>query len=169
MELLPEIARRASVRSFTGEPLTDDQINRILEAARRAPSAKNRQPWRFIVITDPSRRQQIQDAAFGQEYVGQAPVVVAACTTNIEYKMPNGQLSYPVDLSMACGFMLLQVVHENLGACVVTTFREEDVKALLSVPYSMRVVMLVAIGHSDQTPDRSHRLPLDRIVSYNHW
>ena len=108
-------------------------------------------------------------AAFGLNDLGQAPVVVALCTTNIEYKMPNGQLSYPIDLSMAASFMMLQAAHEGLGTCVVTTFREQDVKSLLTVPYSMRVVMLLTIGHASGKSEPAGRLPVERIVSHNYW
>jgi nitroreductase len=169
MALLPEIDNRASVRSFTDEAVSEVQLTRILEAGRVAPSAKNRQAWRFVVIQKADMRRRMQEAAFGQEYVGQAPVVIALCTTNVEYKMPNGQLSYPVDLGIACSFMMLQAVHEDLGTCVVTTFEERDVKSLLTVPYQMRVVMLLAVGHPAESSVRSDRLPLDRVVSYDHW
>jgi nitroreductase len=169
MALLPEIEGRVSVRSFTDEPVTEAQLARIVEAGRLAPSAKNRQSWRFVVIEDSTVRASIREAAFGQEYVGQAPVIIALCTTNIEYKMPNGQLSYPIDLSMAASFMMLQAVHEGLGTCLVTTFREEEVKSLLTVPYSMRIVMLLTIGHSMENLEKSSRLPEERIVSHNHW
>jgi nitroreductase len=169
MGLLPEIEKRASVRSYTDEPVSQEALERILEAGRRAPSAKNRQSWRFVVATDTEVRARIQDAAFGQEYVGKAPVVIALCTTNIEYRMPNGQLSYPIDLSIAASFMMLQATHEELGSCLVTTFREDDVKSILTVPYSMRVVLLLTVGHSDRYSEPLHRLPIDRIVSYNHW
>jgi nitroreductase len=83
--------------------------------------------------------------------------------------MPNGQLSYPVDLSIAASFMLLQAQHEGLGSCIVTTFREDEVKSMLTVPYSMRIVMLLTIGHPRATPRRGHRLPSDRIISHDHW
>ncbi|MFP4374392.1 MAG: nitroreductase family protein [Spirochaetaceae bacterium] len=169
MALLPEIEKRASVRSFTDEAVSEQQLKRILEAGRLAPSAKNRQAWRFVVIQRPDLRQRVQEAAFGQEYVGQAPAIVALCTTNVEYKMPNGQLSYPVDLGIACSFMMLQASHEDLGTCVVTTFEERDVKSLLTVPYQMRVVMLLAVGHPAEPAARADRLPLDRVVSYDHW
>ncbi|MFW5741946.1 MAG: nitroreductase family protein [Spirochaetota bacterium] len=169
MGLLPEIQRRASVRSYTDEPVSEEALERILEAGRLAPSAKNRQSWRFVVVTDADTRTKIEDAAFGQEYVGKAPVVIALCTTNIEYRMPNGQLSYPIDLSIAASFMMLQATHEELGSCVVTTFREDDVKSVLTVPYSMRVVMLLTVGHASGDTERLQRLPTDRIVSYNHW
>lgn len=169
MALLPEIDTRASVRSFTEEAVSEEQLTSILEAGRIAPSAKNRQAWRFVVIQKPDMRLQMQEAAFGQEYVGQAPVIIALCTTNVEYKMPNGQLSYPVDLGIACSFMMLQAVHENLGTCVVTTFEEQDVRSLLTVPYQMRVVMLLAVGHPAEPAARADRLPLSRVVSYDHW
>lgn len=169
MGLLPEIERRASVRSYTDEPVSDEALARVLEAGRLAPSAKNRQSWRFVVVTESQTRARIEDAAFGQDYVGSAPVVIALCTTNIEYKMPNGQLSYPIDIAIAGSFMMLQASHEGLGSCLVTTFREDDVKSILTVPYSMRVVMMLAVGHPAAEPDRLSRLPIDRIVSYNHW
>ncbi len=169
MGLLPEIETRVSTREYTSDPISDESLSRILEAGRLAPSAKNRQSWRFVVVTDGSVREKIEHAAFGQEYVGVAPVVIALCTTNIEYKMPNGQLSYPIDLSFAASFMMLQATHEGLGSCLVTTFREDDVKSILTVPYSMRVVMLLTIGHVDTRPERIERLPMDRVVSYNHW
>jgi nitroreductase len=169
MEILPEINNRASVRDFTDEPLTKAQIERILEAGRLAPSAKNRQAWRFVVIKDGPTRKQLENASFGQEYVGKAPVCVALCTTNIEYKMPNGQLSYPIDLGIAASFMMLQAEHEKLGSCVITTFNENDVKSLLSIPYSMRVVMLLLVGHPASRRERDQRLPMSRIVSYEHW
>lgn len=169
MEILPEITRRVSVREYTDDPVSDEQLTRVLEAGRLAPSAKNRQSWRFVVIRDDQLRAKIQDAAFGQEYVGMAPAIIALCTTNIEYRMPNGQLSYPVDLTFAAGQMMLQAVHEGLGMCPVTTFREADVKSLLSVPYSMRVVLLLTLGHPAGEPEQTSRLPLSRVISYDHW
>jgi nitroreductase len=169
MEILPEIIKRKSIRSFNLKPVTKDIINRILEAGVKAPSAKNRQEWRFIIVQKEELRKKIQDAAFGQEHVGQAPVIIAACTTNIDYRMPNGQLSYPVDLAFAVSFMMLQAVHEGLGTCCISTFDEQEVKEILTVPFSMRVVMLLLIGHTDTEPEPIPRKALKRSVSYDHW
>jgi nitroreductase len=170
MGLLPEIEKRNSVRAYTADAVDRETLERVLDAGRRAPSAKNRQSWRFIMITDHSLRARMQDAAFGQEYVGKAPAIVALCTTNVEYKMPNGQLSYPVDLAIAGSFMLLQAEHEGLGSCMVTTFREEEVKSALTVPYSMRVVLMMTLGWpADSNAERTTRLPVDRVVSWEHW
>ncbi|MFW5729424.1 MAG: nitroreductase family protein, partial [Spirochaetota bacterium] len=96
MALMPEIEDRVSIRDFTEEPISQEQLDSVLNAGRLAPSAKNRQAWRFVVVTDAGLRNELQEASFGQEYVGKAPVIIAVCTTNVEYKMPNGLLSYPV-------------------------------------------------------------------------
>lgn len=169
MQVLNEIRQWVSIKNFTDEKVDNDSLERILEAGRRAPSAKNRQPWRFVVCRDDELRKKISEASYGQEHVGKAPVIIAACTTNIEYKMPNGQLSYPIDISMAVSFMMIQTRAEDLGACVVTTFDEAEVKDILSIPYSMRVVMLLVIGHPAEVPMINQRKPLSRVVGYDHW
>jgi nitroreductase len=169
MEVLPEILARRSVRSFTAQPLEKDQVERIIEAGRLAPSAKNRQEWRFVVIQKKEARQKMMEAAFSQDYVGQAPLIVAVCTTNIDYRMPNGQLSYPIDLSFAACQIILQAVHEGLGTCCITTFDEQEVRELLTAPFSMRVVMLILIGYTDGVPEPTPRKTIKQIVGRDHW
>lgn len=169
MELLPEIQNRQSIRSFSPQPVEDAQLNRILEAGRIAPSAKNRQPWRFIVITEEGLRNKVKEAAFNQEHVGQAPVIIALCSTNIDYRMPNGQYSYPIDITFAASFMVIQAEHEGLGSCIITTFDETEIKELLTVPYSMKAVMLLLIGHTAEKSMKEPRKALQRISAVNHW
>jgi nitroreductase len=169
MEVLPEILQRRSIRSFNAEPVEKDQLERILEAGRLAPSAKNRQEWRFITIQKKEVRQKMMEAAFGQDYVGQAPVIIVVATTNIDYRMPNGQLSYPIDLAFASSHIVLQAVHEGLGTCCVSTFDEQEVRDLLTVPFSMRVVLLILLGHYDVLPEPSPRKSLKQISARDHW
>ena len=169
MNLMPEIVNRVTARSFLDEPVSEEALTDILEAGRRAPSAKNRQPWRFIVIQDKDIKKSLKEYAYGDERFMQAPLAIAACTTNIGYRMPNGEASYPVDLTFAVSQMMLQAEHEGLGTSVVTTFRQEDMKHLLTIPYSMKVVMFLLIGKSEKAVDHEGRLPLDRVVSFDHW
>ena len=169
MQIIEEIKEWVSVKDFTTQSIDEAGLKRILEAGRRAPSAKNRQPWRFVVCRDTDVRRRLKDAAYGQDHVGKAPVVIAACTTNVEYKMPNGQLSYPIDISLAVSFMMIQSKYEKLGSCIVTTFNEAEVKDILSIPYSMRVVMLLLIGYPAIMPEQSTRKPLTRVVGWDHW
>lgn len=169
MQVIDEIKDWVSIKKYTNEKIMPDTLERILDAGMRAPSAKNRQPWRFIACTEDSIRSKIMDASYGQEHVGSAPVIIAACTTNIEYKMPNGQDSYPIDIAIAVSFMMIQARAEKLGACVVTTYNEEDIKDLLSVPYSMRVVMLLLLGHPDENPILTKRKLKSRVIAHEHW
>jgi nitroreductase len=169
MEVLPEILARRSVRSFTSKALDRDQVERILEAGRLAPSAKNRQEWRFVVVQKKETRQKIMEASFNQEAVGQAPAIIAVCTTNIDYRMPNGQLSYPVDLAFAASFMVLQAVHEGLGTCCLTTFDEQEIREILTTPFSMRIVLLLLVGHPAETPEPTPRKPLRQVSGRDHW
>ncbi|MBI9101362.1 MAG: nitroreductase family protein [Spirochaetales bacterium] len=169
MNLLSEIENRYSVRDFLGKSVEEDKLLRILEAGRRAPSAKNRQPWRFIVSQEERQRKKFEEAAYGQEYVGAAPCIISICTTNVDYKMPNGELAHPIDLSFAVSFMMVQAQAEGLGTCVVTTFREADVRELLTVPYSMKVIMLLLLGYPGGEGVKGERKKLDQIVSFEHW
>jgi nitroreductase len=169
MDVLPEILARKTIKSFLPKPLGKEQVERILEAGRLAPSAKNRQEWRFVVIQKKETRQRIMEASFNQEMVGQAPAIIAVCTTNIDYRMPNGQLSYPVDLAFAASFMVLQAVHEGLGTCCLATFDEQEVREILTVPFSMRVVLLVLVGQPAETPEPSPRKTLRQVIGRDHW
>ena len=122
-----------------------------------------------MVIQKAALRSKIREAAFGQDHVGKAPIIIAACTTNIDYRMPNGQLSYPIDISFAASFMVLQAIREGLGSCIVTTFDEQEVKDLLNIPYSMKVVLLILAGFTEEEPEATNRKSLKRIVSLDHW
>lgn len=169
MALLPEIAERRSCLRFDGRPIDPAKLDQIVEAGRLAPSAKNRQEWRFIVVRKADLRVKVAAAAFREQNVGTAPVLIAACTTNIDYLMPNGQYSYPIDLAMAAAFMALQAEAEGLQSCFVTSFDEQEVKDLLFVPHRMRVVLLLALGFCAGATPQQRRKPLRQIVSYDHW
>ena len=169
MDILTEILARRRIKGFNSCPVEKNKLERILNAGRLSPSAKNRQEWRFVVVQKPSIRKKLQGAAFGQEHVGQAPVIVAVCTTNIDYRMPNGEHSYPIDIGFASAFMVLQATKEGLGSCVVSTFDEQEIKEILNIPFSMKVVLLILIGYCDKQPEATARKNLKRIVSYDHW
>lgn len=169
MALLEAITKRRSIKRFKPRPVEKDKLERVLEAGRLAPSAKNRQEWRFVVLQKQALRDKVKDAAFGDEKVGQAPVVIAVCTTNIDYVMPNGQLSYPIDLAFAAAFMMIQATAEGLGSCCLSTYDEQTIRDLISVPFSMRVVLLLLVGYPEEVPEPAPRKPLKRVVGYEHW
>jgi len=169
MALLEAILRRRSIQRFLPKAVEKDKLERVLEAGRLAPSAKNRQEWRFVVLQKPALREKVKEAAFGDEKGAQAPAIIALCTTNVDYLMPNGQLSYPIDLAFAAAFMTLQASAEGLGSCCLSTYDEAAIAELIGVPFSMRVVLLLLVGYPEQVPEPTARKPLKRIVGYEHW
>ena len=170
MDVYEAISKRKSVRGFTGEGVPEEVVSRLLEAARQAPSASNRQEWRFIIVRDQTMRNQLAEAARGQKFVGEAPVVFACCAETDEHVMACGQLCYPIDVAIAIDHITLCAAAEGLGTCWIGAFDEEQVKDLLGIPSPIRVVGLLPLGYpTDPSTVQKNRLPLEDIVKYERW
>jgi nitroreductase len=170
MDVYEAIRTRKSVRAFLEKDVPEQVISRLLEAVRLAPSASNRQEWRFVVVRDPTTRVRLAEAANRQRFVGQAAVVLACCAETNNHVMPCGQLSYPIDLAIAIDHITLCAAAEGLGTCWIGAFDEEKVRAILGIPSRIRVVALLPVGYPvDPTPVEKRRLPLGAIVRYERW
>lgn len=169
MEVIEVIRRRRSIRSYTAQPVEADKLARVLEAARLAPSASNRQEWRFVVVTDAETRKKLARAANDQQFVAQAPVVIAACAEDHDHVMRCGQPSYAIDVAIATDHLTLQATAEGLGTCWIGSFYEDQVRKVLGIPGDVRVVGLVTVGYSAQPPRPPVRLPLEEIVHWEKW
>ncbi|MCX7806229.1 MAG: nitroreductase family protein [Planctomycetota bacterium] len=170
MDVFEAIRTRKSVRSFKDRPVEREKIEKLLEAARLAPSASNRQEWRFVVVTDPEKRKALAVAARNQAFVGQAPVVLACCAEPDNHVMSCGQLCYPIDVAIAIDHITLAAVELGLGTCWIGAFDEKEVKKLLGIPDAIRVVQLLPIGYpADPSPVAKKRLQLDKIVRWERW
>lgn len=164
MELKEAINLRQSTRDFDDRPVPEDKLLRVLEAARLAPSASNRQPRRFVVVRDAETRQALSRAAGGQAHVAQAPVVIACVATMPDYVMRCGVPSYPIDIAIAVDHMTLAAVEEGLGTCWVGGFWQEPARAALKVPDNYRVVILMPLGYPRQELRPKLRKSLDEVV-----
>ena len=170
MDIYEAIRTRKSVRSYLSREVPDEVLTRILDAARLAPSANNSQEWRFVVVRDAKTRRAIARAACRQAFVGEAPVVLACCAKDNRHVMTCGQLSYPIAAAIAIDHITLCAAAEGLGTCWIGAFYEEEVKQILGIPPSVRVVALLPLGYpQDPKPVRKLRLSLERIVSYESW
>ena len=166
MKVSEAIRTRRSIRVFRPRPVEEEKLMRVLEAGRLAPSARNMQEWRFVVVRDKATRERLAKAARNQFFVAQAPVVIAACGTIVDHVMSCGQLSYPVDVAIAVDHMTLQAVEEGLGTCWVCAFSEAEVKAACGIPETARVVALLALGYPSEAPKARPRKELDDIVGF---
>ena len=170
MDVYQAIRTRKSVRAFSEQDVPEEVLSLLLGAARLAPSASNRQEWRFVVVRDPARRAELAQAANNQRFVGQAPVILACCAETDGHLMPCGQLSYPIDVAIAIDHITLCAVAEGLGTCWIGAFDEGRVRAILGIPSHIRVVGLLPIGYPvDPAPVPKRRLALEEIVRYEGW
>jgi nitroreductase len=92
------------VRAYKETDIAEDKLKKILEAAKLFPSSSNRQEWKLIVVKKKETRKKLANAAFGQSFIGEAPVVLVACATESKLIMACGQPAYAVDVSIACAF-----------------------------------------------------------------
>jgi len=170
MDVYEAISVRKSVRAFKAKDVPEDVMTRLLEAARRAPSANNLQEWRFVVIRNPDTRERISQAACGQSFIATAPVVLACCAEADDHIMTCNQHSYPIDVAIAVDHITLCASAEGLGTCWIGAFYEDQVKEILSIPPHIHVVTLLPIGYpQNPTPVEKYRLPLEKIVKYERW
>lgn len=169
MAILKQIQQRYSVRSYQKQAVEKEKLEAILQAARLAPSAKNMQEWRFVVVQDEAVRKKLCVAANNQGFVGEAPVIIACCATTADYVMRCGQPSHPIDLAIAIEHMALQAVEEGLGTCWIGSFYEDQVKTILGIPDPVRVVELLTLGYPADQSRGKNRLALDRIVCHERW
>ncbi len=169
MDVMSAIQGRRSVRNYLSKDIESDKLNKVLEAARLSPSANNNQGWKFVVIKDEKTREKLSEAAGGQKFVGQAPVVIVACGTDPERVMKCGQHRYTVDLSIAVSYMMLEAYEQGLGTCWIGHFDEGEVKKILDIPDKVRVVAMTPLGYPAETPAPRPRKQLSEIVCYEKY
>ncbi len=171
MSVFEAIMNRKSIRRYKGDPIPEDMFTRILEAARWAPSGKNLQPWKFIVVRDKHLRQELAVASARQLFMAEAPVTIVACGFPEESYAHMGRYmkSWSVDVAIAVEHLMLQAQEEGLGTCWIGSFEEEEVKAILRIPEKVRVLALTPLGYPDEHPDPGTRKPLDEIISYDSY
>jgi nitroreductase len=168
MDLMQAIRARRSIRNFLDKYVEEELLLAVLEAGRLAPSARNMQDWRFIVVRDAATRSLLAKAARDQQFVGQAPVVIAACGTS-DLVMTCGQPAYAIDVAIALDHMTLAAAAFGLGTCWIGAFYEDLVKEILGVPPEIRVVALLPLGYPAEEPEPRPRKSLDEIMAREHW
>ena len=149
--MLDIIKRRRSVRRYTKQDVTDEEVRQLLEAAMAAPSANNLQPWSFVVVREPQLRQALAKTHVYARMAADAPVVFVVCADPA--RSPHHWLE---DASAATENLLLQASAMGLGAvwvaCQPDSGREDYVRQILNIPADIRVVCLVPVGHPAEHP-----------------
>ncbi|MFX1367788.1 MAG: nitroreductase family protein [Promethearchaeota archaeon] len=165
------LENRTSVRRFSSADVIQRDLEDILKAGLRAPSAGNVQPWRIVVVRDQQTRKKLAMAAGGQGFVEQAPVVLVICAVPYEsaerYRERGATLYVLQDTAALTQNILLASYMKGYGTCWVGAFHEDQVSEIINLPKGMRPVALIPIGKPETEPrGKSGRRPIaDVIVS----
>jgi len=171
--LLEAVRKRRSVSRYQEKNIPSSILEEIFEAARLAPSASNRQPWKFVVVQDEGLKQKVMEASILhgklQPFIVEASVIIAGCATDVSHIMPNGVPSHHVDLSIALEHISLQAAELGLGSCWIGAFNQEKVKDLLKITENAAVVCLMTLGYPAGNSLQRKRKPLEDIICYNYY
>ena len=162
MSVFDTIKDRRSIRDYKGERIPKDKLEKLLEAARLAPSAANRQNWKFIVVENEQIKNQLVTACNNQAFVGTASHVIAGIGD-------SSQKWHQVDLAIALEHVVLEAVELELGTCWIGAFNEDEVKKILKIPQDKKVVALLTVGVPAESPATRPRKAMEEIVAYNEY
>ena len=168
MNVFEAISKRYSCRNYIDKPIEKEKLARIFEAARLAPSAKNLQDWRFVVVTDKDKRTQVAHAAYEQMFLAQAAAIVVACS-NSDHIMRCGQPVNAIDVAIALEHIALQAVEAGLATCWIGSFEPEKVRQILGIPQNIAIIELMSLGYPADAPRPPKREPLTSIMCCNQW
>lgn len=166
---IPEMIRdRTSVRAFTHRDISDDDVRLLVEAACLAPSAGNRQPWEFVVVRDGRNKRRLVDAAHGQSFIAEAPVIIVVCAdpgrSASRYGRRGAELYCLQDTAAAVQNLLLTAAANDLGSCWIGAFDEDMASEAVGAPRGVRPIAIVPVGYpAERPPHRMRRRPSEVI------
>ena len=176
MDFLQLVASRQSDRAYDmTRPVEPEKLERILEAARLAPSACNAQPWKFVVVTDRELSRKVGKAAAGlgmNKFAKDAPVhiLVVEESANIT-SLLGGKVKdkhFPlIDVGIAASHIVLAAESEGLGSCILGWFDEKEIKQLTGIPASKRLLLDIIVGYPLKEKRKKIRKVKEKVISYN--
>ena len=170
MELLDIIKSRNSVRSFQKKKIDRQMMVEILHAGRLAPSACNYQPWKFIVVDEPSVLRQLHQA-YPREWFAGAPQVIVVCGDFLESwkRQSDGKEHCEMDIAIATDHLTLMATAKGIGSCWVCNFNPEIVSEALQLPVHLKPLVLLPIGFPqiNDGPQGKKRKKMEEIAFYN--
>ncbi|MDO4270820.1 MAG: nitroreductase family protein [Eubacteriales bacterium] len=179
METLECIKTRRSVRKFTEQPVTENELRQAVAAAAYAPSWKNTQIARYIVVTDPEKKQRLADEcmlgfAFNQKTASRAPALIvltmrtgrSGFERDGSFSTPQGAHWQSFDAGIAAQTFCLAAHELGLGTVIMGIYDERKVAAVVGVPEGQTVAALIAVGHPAEEPAAPKRKDVDELVSF---
>jgi nitroreductase len=169
MEFSELISRRYSVRSYRPDPVEGDKLQQVLEAARLAPTAANRQPFQLIVVHTEGRQAELRRIYDRGWFVG-APLLVCACGIPAQAWVRRDGKSYlDVDVGIAMDHLVLAATNLGLGTCWIGAFDQVAAREVLGLPSDVEPIAFTPLGYPADQPGQKKRRPLDELLRYERW
>ena len=169
MDVIKAIKTRYSVRAYKPDPVEDKKLLSILNAARMAPTASNRQPFQVIVIHTSSREEELL-SIYSRPWFVQAPVILCVCgLAGNAWVRKDGRQYYYIDVAIVMDHMVLAAASLGLGTCFIAAFNETNARAALALPDEVEPVLFTPLGYPADTPKAKERKELADLVRYEHW
>ena len=169
MDFADLIRSRYSVRAYKPDPVPDEMLAQVLEAARLAPTAANRQPFRLIVIQTAGRREELR-RLYHREWFGLAPLVIGVCAVPGEAWVRRDGVNYAfVDAAIVMDHLVLAATDAGLGTCWVAAFDPAAARQILGLPEGVEPVAFTPLGYPADAPGVKERKPLTELVRYERW
>jgi|TARA_B100002003_G_scaffold164340_1_gene152601 nitroreductase len=171
MEFLDLVKQRYSVRAYKAMPVEDEKLLGVLEAARLAPTASNRQPFQLIVIHTKGREEELRHI-YSPSWFVEAPIVVCICGMPFQSWVRQDRKNYrDVDAAIAMDHLILAATDLGLGTCWIGAFNPHEARRILKLPEDVEPIAFTPLGYPGDQPSRGHknRKPIDELVRYEHW
>ena len=172
MQTLECIRTRRSVRKFLDKPVEFENLGNVLDAGRLAPSAGNIQDWKFILVTDGAKREELANACAQQVWMANAPAHIVVCADKKSERLygERGEKIYLIQNSAAAVENMLLAAHDQgLGACWVSAFDEEMVRRALVIPSDVIPQAVVVLGYADEKPEFPSKFTLEEVTYVEKW
>jgi nitroreductase len=169
MEFTELIQKRYSVREYKSDPVEKDKLDQILEAARMAPTAANRQPFRLIVTRVGGRLSEFR-RVYDRDWFVQAPLIICACAyPDKGWKRYDGKSYVDVDVAIAMDHLILAAADFGLGTCWIASFNVEAAREVFGLPEELDPVIVTPIGYPNDQPVPKERMAITDLVHFERW
>jgi nitroreductase len=169
LDLFEAIRKRYSVRGYKPDPVEDDKLAVVLEAARRAPTAANKQPFRILVVHTQGRGDDLA-RVYSRRWLSQAPLVIAFVAVPGEaWRRMDDKPYDEVDATIAMDHLVLAATALGLGTCWIAAFDPDAAREVFGLPDDVELVALTPLGYPDKDSANTGRRPLAELVRYERW
>lgn len=169
MEFSELIKKRYSVRAYKPDPVEEDKLNQVLEAARLAPTATNAQPFQLIVIHTAGREAEL-NRIYKRDWFVQAPLVICICGIPAQgWVRRDGKNYTEVDVAIAMDHLILAATDLGLGTCWIGAFDAIAAREVLGLPDDVEPIAFTPLGYPADQPKTKRRKPLSELVRYEGW